>query len=1081
MPGQSRAPPSHHPSENQEEHNSKKRQCMAVLRASRLQDAPEVIEERRVLAREAACRYREKNHEALAHKAQDRCDALKVAKHQERAEAIAAHRRRRQQPVLASDEDEEDDQDNDNASDYAETTTTAEATTTHTAEDSAAVLAATGVVTQGSGDTAAPSGAVLSSLSAKGRNACCRRGLSGGAKYCWHSGRLCDVVQHLLCMAGEPPGSAGLRYRLAISIHLFGSRHFYKEIISFAVIALVTSSHINRTCAESSTSTMPSSSSLPYRCSPTFYPDPGQPLHPQPGQKLYLICGVGARCPGVYGSWPSAEPEYKGFSNATCKKFGNYSVLLSAWHARCDRGEHDHPADPALSLAVPGEVPVYVISSRSPSPEGSPLPYRSPAVSPPWRASHRVYPIAALITPVVVLPPRPRRLHPPLFQPMMLSLCPRRGLRRDEEALIIDNTSRACDGPGNGRERPGYITIGLQGLLNNGALPLFADLMCAMHKRFVKLSSAQRATRAFDAVCWKPEAGPEQSCGNPKPPCVRKKLRRMNRRVTDPTTGIAHHTDEDDNSSVGPTESLLSSISETESDESRSPTPVPQFGYSDSPICVVCHDCSLVSRQVAATPENGLPFHREYTVCEHLANVGLTVKQEDPPEAPQLTPVPLPGDVTMEEHPEEYFEGVLMNSSGDPDFEPGVLVDITQPSRSGVLSAEAEVWLHEESLSRRRPLTLLQYRTNIIAMRKLMKSYEIIPNSGYDMLAELCDARAEEAHIAMRGPSTEHDREAEQVIVSRQLGRRARTHELHLRVLDRKRQAVVTRRFITRNNTRLVTIHEELDNPFIRGRDEQLWEDARAEARALSTRLSEAMTSMRWEYEAAVNLCAKSRSEDVIISLLDDTLDRNNCPSAVSYMNRARPSRALAKTDGAVYGGSTGTESTMDTITPEAPLTKPRVLRPRRKRIAHCPSFPTTAIERVDMAPESPPTTQQSRPKAPDPVPPTPPPNEVPRSPQPSDGETEDSDDDDDEFVDAIEWDDEFCAECYSNTERAPILQVDKDHLHEDAHTPHRPQYRGAPDIATYSVVTPHSSVGISDWTRHSHTSLPSDLSDMDL
>ncbi|KAJ7163391.1 hypothetical protein C8R43DRAFT_1123005 [Mycena crocata] len=649
--------------------------------------------------------------------------------------------------------------------------------------------------------------------------------------------------------------------------------------------------------------------------------------------------------------------------------------------------------------------------------------------------------------------------------------------------------------------------VSAYGKANNGALPLFADLMCAMHKRFVKLSSAQRAMRAFDAVCWKPEEGPEKlysdlmdrsrrmtempsdfaicwcttkvdpirsharqvwesetamraeeaaaneplcyrsNDGNRAPrnprytprtsdrvaPPPRQELPRNSNRVAssscparyphdcstdrlskdmdggkkvcfscggdhfakdkicpnygaprvpkprvaagrvlesyseedtdfDPnqsgdeseyerdtqeapdleeliTSSNSEHVrvnamntvhyysmrivpDEDDNSSVGPTESSLSSNSGTESDESQSPTLVPQFGYSDSPICVVCHNCSLVSRQVAATPENGLPFDREYTVCEHLANVGLTVKREDPHEAPQLTPVPLPGDVTMEEHPEEYFEGVLMNSSGDPDFEPGVLVDTTQPSPSGVLSAEAEVRLHEESRSRRglRPLTLLEYHTNIMWLRRYRayfdretryedelaernaEAHEELRNHpqlgartrGYDMLAELPDARAEEARIAMRGPSTEHDREAEQVIVSRQLGRRARTHELHLWVLDRKRQAVVTRQFITHNNARLVTIHEELDNPFIRGRDEQLWEDAQAEARALLTRLSEAMTSMRWEYEAAVNLCAKSRSEDVITSLLDDTLDRNNRPSTVSYMNRARPSRAPA-------------------------------------------------------------------------------------------------------------------------------------------------------------------------------------------
>ncbi|KAJ7665256.1 hypothetical protein DFH06DRAFT_911690, partial [Mycena polygramma] len=35
---------------------------------------------------------------------------------------------------------------------------------------------------------------------------------------------------------------------------------------------------------------------------------------------------------------------------------------------------------------------------------------------------------------------------------------------------------------------------------NDGELPDFADTICAMHRRFVKSSSAQRATRAFESV-----------------------------------------------------------------------------------------------------------------------------------------------------------------------------------------------------------------------------------------------------------------------------------------------------------------------------------------------------------------------------------------------------------------------------------------------------------------------------------------------------------------------------------------------------------------------------------------------------
>ncbi|KAJ7471584.1 hypothetical protein B0H11DRAFT_1654513, partial [Mycena galericulata] len=35
---------------------------------------------------------------------------------------------------------------------------------------------------------------------------------------------------------------------------------------------------------------------------------------------------------------------------------------------------------------------------------------------------------------------------------------------------------------------------------NPGESPEFADVICAMHRRFVKSASAQRATRAFDTV-----------------------------------------------------------------------------------------------------------------------------------------------------------------------------------------------------------------------------------------------------------------------------------------------------------------------------------------------------------------------------------------------------------------------------------------------------------------------------------------------------------------------------------------------------------------------------------------------------
>ncbi|KAJ7017495.1 hypothetical protein C8F04DRAFT_1200378, partial [Mycena alexandri] len=44
---------------------------------------------------------------------------------------------------------------------------------------------------------------------------------------------------------------------------------------------------------------------------------------------------------------------------------------------------------------------------------------------------------------------------------------------------------------------------------NGGGTPEFADVICALHRRFIKSSSAQRATRAYNAVRWKPDSGPE--------------------------------------------------------------------------------------------------------------------------------------------------------------------------------------------------------------------------------------------------------------------------------------------------------------------------------------------------------------------------------------------------------------------------------------------------------------------------------------------------------------------------------------------------------------------------------------------
>ncbi|KAF8139537.1 hypothetical protein K438DRAFT_1879740, partial [Mycena galopus ATCC 62051] len=118
--------------------------------------------------------------------------------------------------------------------------------------------------------------------------------------------------------------------------------------------------------------------SSPYRCDPPFHPDPGQPTT-TPGRKLYLVCGRLVRLPGVYTSWPSADAEYKNISGTTVKSYCDHAELKAAWHARCDRGEYDHPVDPQFAAHA------HVARDRTPSTPSSEAPHppiRRPSAPP---------------------------------------------------------------------------------------------------------------------------------------------------------------------------------------------------------------------------------------------------------------------------------------------------------------------------------------------------------------------------------------------------------------------------------------------------------------------------------------------------------------------------------------------------------------------------------------------------------------------------------------------------------------------------------------------------------------------------
>ncbi|KAJ6480644.1 hypothetical protein DFH09DRAFT_950978, partial [Mycena vulgaris] len=45
---------------------------------------------------------------------------------------------------------------------------------------------------------------------------------------------------------------------------------------------------------------------------------------------------------------------------------------------------------------------------------------------------------------------------------------------------------------------------------HDGQPPEFSEVICVLHRRFVKSSSAQRATRAFDSITWDAALGPEK-------------------------------------------------------------------------------------------------------------------------------------------------------------------------------------------------------------------------------------------------------------------------------------------------------------------------------------------------------------------------------------------------------------------------------------------------------------------------------------------------------------------------------------------------------------------------------------------
>ncbi|KAJ7086049.1 hypothetical protein B0H15DRAFT_801694 [Mycena belliarum] len=360
---------------------------------------------------------------------------------------------------------------------------------------------------------------------------------------------------------------------------------------------------------------------------------------------------------------------------------------------------------------------------------------------------------------------------------------------------------------------------------------------------------------------------------------------------------IESHGEEEDQSAVSDTESSITAPSLEENIENIETDESAPFGsYNDGPICVVCNDCALVHRLIPATPQNGLIFDRPYTVCAHLAYIGISPEHIAAPESPRpSTPSSLPDA----EGRQGSFEGMPTNWLGEPDFEVGIIVDIESPPPIEARCALDEVCAHDRVRINAglRPLTALEHHANVrwltryrrytsIETDKALEEYESLAREqrlshpelgpearGQEMLEELDLARRDEERIALQGPGTRYELEPVQTIVLQQLGRGADAHKHNLVLQNRKAQAIVTRRLMLTCKDRMITINRELDNPSLEGEAEELWERARVTNAALYRRLGWEMDELRTEQEQALLYRDWARTRESIQAFTSPRVD----------------------------------------------------------------------------------------------------------------------------------------------------------------------------------------------------------------
>ncbi|KAJ7625122.1 hypothetical protein DFH06DRAFT_1142425 [Mycena polygramma] len=374
-------------------------------------------------------------------------------------------------------------------------------------------------------------------------------------------------------------------------------------------------------------------------------------------------------------------------------------------------------------------------------------------------------------------------------------------------------------------------------------------------------------------------------------------------------------------------------------DTSPLPETIPLGNYNPGPLCVVCHGCSLVIRRVPATPENGLPVDGEYTVCEHLRNVGLDPAWVALPASPRITSVPLPPvsetdggadteppfdpasrinrastrDLVFRGYPANpppfrtvNADGDLLNEMGDPDLPSGVLIDVTNiPDDGQFQSAEEEVaaFDQEHRLRGLRPYTAHEYDVNVRHLRRYrfyedqdgaeaqrLRNWSEYQNEqlredpdfgaqfrAREAITVETDACLAEGRINLHGAGVSYEAEPAQLVLQSELGDRALLHHLTMQWQYRRTASIRTRRLLDEAEQRYEEIQRELDLEHEPIAD-RLWIRARTHNIHLSARLSYHLAELKGIIESLEMERAVERGRLEMLTQSEDIAEATPIP-----------------------------------------------------------------------------------------------------------------------------------------------------------------------------------------------------------